>query len=178
MNKTAILLVALCACLLAASFGCGYNRGRRAAGKNIEAVVRDTTIIDTIIREEPKVLTSRITDTILVYVPVCQKDTVFIRDSVTALLPIEQREYGDNFYHAWVSGYRPRLDSIRVFRPIEVRTIERTVTRQARWTIGIQAGYGAYAVDSRVQFAPYVGIGVSYNLFSWRFGKDRPQKTY
>ena len=179
MKKIYILILVLLAGFLAAiSFGWGYDRGKRAAQKSIGVVVRDTTIIDTVFREVPKVLTSRVVDTILVHVPVYQRDTIVIRDSVDALLPIEQKEYGDNYYHAWVSGYRPSLDSIRVYHPVGIRTIERTVTRQTRWGIGIQAGYGAHIGESGVQLAPYVGIGVTYNLFSWNFGKDRLKKGY
>lgn len=179
MKKIYILILVLLTGVLAAvSFGWGYDRGKRAVQKSIDVVVRDTTIIDTVFCEVPKVLTSRVVDTILIHVPVYQRDTIFIRDSVKALLPIEQKEYGDKYYHAWVSGYRASLDSIRVYHPVGIRTVERTVTQQARWSIGIQAGYGAHISESRVQLAPYVGIGVTYNLFSWNFGKDRLKKAY
>ena len=174
MKRTHILFLALLVCLSAVSFGWGYDRGKRSAKKSVEVVVRDTTIIDTVFREVPKVIASRVVDTMVVHVPVYQRDTIILRDSVDVVLPVEQKEYGDETYHAWVSGFRPRLDSILVFRSVEVRTVESVRTRRARWGLGVQAGYGAYAAGSGVHLAPYVGVGVSYNILSWDFGKDRP----
>ena len=85
-----------------------------------------------------------------------------IPDSVEVIVPITQKVYADSLYRAYVSGYRPRLDSIFVYP----RTRYVTVTRQAkpqRWGIGVQAGYGV----GRGGTGPYVGIGVSYNLFTF-----------
>lgn len=180
MNGKRLLIfsLVLAVCLAAFCFGWGYRSGRKTAEQKIEVVVRDTTIIDTVFREVPKLISSRVVDTMVVHVPVYQRDTLIVTDSVAVRLPLEQREYGDDsVYHAWVSGFRPRLDSIVVFRPIEVRTYETTITQKTRWGIGIQAGYGAYVGNSQVHLAPYVGIGVSYNLFSWNFGKVRPRRA-
>lgn len=88
-------------------------------------------------------------------------------DSVTISLPITQKAYKDSTYEAWVSGYRPSLDSIRIFQPIH--TITNTITntevkyKTKRWGVGIQAGLGF--TTNMIQ--PYIGIGVSYNIFSW-----------
>ena len=46
----------------------------------------------------------------------------FIRDSIDAMkvianIPIVQKEYSDDStYTAWISGYKPNLDSINVYR--------------------------------------------------------------
>lgn len=70
-----------------------------------------------------------------------------------------------NTIEAWVSGYRPRLDSLMVFP----RTVYQTVTndiyrtivpKKKRWGLGLQAGYGYPG-------GFYVGIGVSRNIFMW-----------
>lgn len=88
-------------------------------------------------------------------------------DSVSVVLPITQKHYSDSTYEAWVSGYEPALDSIRVFQP--VMTITNTITnteiryRQKRWGLGVQVGIGI--TPSKIE--PYIGLGVSYNLFSW-----------
>ena len=37
-----------------------------------------------------------------------------LHDTVFVHLPIEQRQYSDPSYTAWVSGYRPQLDSIQI----------------------------------------------------------------
>lgn len=88
-------------------------------------------------------------------------------DSVAVEIPITQKIYQDSTYQAWVSGYKPSLDSIRVFQPIT--TITRTITntevkyKSKRWGVGVQVGVGL--TPNKVE--PYVGIGVTYNILSW-----------
>lgn len=82
-------------------------------------------------------------------------------DSVEVELPITQKVYGDSTYRAWVSGYRPSLDSIEVYR--KTITIERTlVQKPKRWSIGVTGGYGYGLLHGRPDV--FVGIGVSYRL--------------
>lgn len=75
--------------------------------------VRDTEYI-----REPVLVESRVVDTI--QVPIMMRDTVYIA------LPIEQNYYRGSDYEAWVSGYKPRLDSLNVFS--ETMVITRNVT--------------------------------------------------
>ena len=104
-------------------------------------------------------------DTLLVAV----RDTVSRADTVWMPLPLERVVYRDTAYLAVVSGYRPRLDAIEVYQREVVRTVtERVeVPVSRRWGLGITAGYGAAAVGGSVQLAPFVGVGVSYNIVSW-----------
>lgn len=82
-------------------------------------------------------------------------------DSVEVELPITQKVYGDSTYRAWVSGYRPSLDSIEVYR--KTVTIERTlVQKPKRWSIGVTGGYGFGLFQGRPDV--FVGVGVSYRL--------------
>ena len=112
--------------------------------------------------------------TVLRYISVPVQDTVWTAipdslktDSAHIILPITQKMYQDSTYQAWVSGYMPSLDSIRVFQP--VTTITRTITntqikyKAKRWGLGVQIGIGV--TPDKVE--PYIGIGVSYNIFSW-----------
>lgn len=84
-------------------------------------------------------------------------------DSAIVELPMIQRHYADSTYEAWVSGpLDPRLDSVRVY----ARTT--TITRRARkppkrWHLGVSAGYG-YGAQG---FQPYIGVGVTYSIFSF-----------
>lgn len=93
-------------------------------------------------------------------------DTLF-SDSTTVILPITQKVYKDSTYKAWVSGYMPTLDSIRIFQP--TTTITNTITntkiryKQKRWGLGLQAGIGI--APSKIE--PYIGIGISYHILSW-----------
>lgn len=123
------------------------------------------------IRTETKIKTIVKVDTLLIPAPMAPllilqlTDTMHIGDTVVQR---EQAYYEDSLYRAWVSGYRPKLDSLQIFP----RTVYQTVTndiyhsvspKQKRWGLGVQAGYGFYPGGSGV----YAGIGVSYNLFQW-----------
>lgn len=76
-------------------------------------------------------------------------------------LPITQKEYRDSDYTAYVSGFHAKLDSIEV-RTKEV-TYTKTETKFRRWNIGLTGGYG-YGFRSK-QFEPFVGIGITLNIF-------------
>lgn len=120
------------------------------------------------IRTETKVSTVVQIETLLISPPMAPllvfrlTDTMRIGDTVVHR---EQAYYEDSLYRAWVSGYRPRLDSLQIFP----RTVYRTVTndiyhtitpKKKSWGLGLQVGY-AYPSGF------YVGVGISYNLFLW-----------
>lgn len=90
---------------------------------------------------------------------ICVSDT--IKDSVFVEVPIEQKVYSDSNYTAWVSGYRPRLDSISITHQ-EVSFHNKLVNNKGskRLFIGIQVGYG---ITPR-GLQPYLGLGVSYRF--------------
>lgn len=82
------------------------------------------------------------------------------QDSATIHIPITQQVYETDTYKAYVSGYRPSLDSIFIMN----KMTEITVKKQAktnRFNIGVQAGYGLTPKG----FQPYVGFGVSIRIF-------------
>ena len=82
-------------------------------------------------------------------------------DSVAVEIPITQKEYVGKDYHAWLSGYLVSLDSIETYNT--TTTIMQPAKKQKRWGLGVQAGYGV----GKNGLQPYVGIGVSYNLFGF-----------
>ena len=86
-----------------------------------------------------------------------------VGDSATVTLPVEQRVYEDSLYTAYVSGYRPRLDSINLRVPHTYTTVTRTVSKPAkRWAIGptIGAGYGIVGKQPDV----FVGVSLTWNI--------------
>lgn len=87
---------------------------------------------------------------------------VYVRgDSVE--IPIVQKRYADTTYTAWVSGYKPSLDSIEVYRKTVVQRETITLRKKApRWGIGITGGYG-YGSRNK-GFEPFVGIGVYFRI--------------
>ena len=84
-------------------------------------------------------------------------------DSVSVQIPITQRVYETDRYRAVVSGYQPSLDNLLIYQPSQVVRIK---DKPKRWGIGVQVGYGI-TVKGSPQFAPYIGVGVSYNLFTF-----------
>ena len=141
--------------------------------------------------EEPDTLRVVVYDTIPYYKPI-PKDSVVVRyiterlpivdssvdkvdssvdkvdssvDSVAVEIPITQKVYEDSAYTAWVSGYQPSLDSLILYPKREVVTIvERE--KQKRWSVGVAAGYGI-TMQGSPQFEPFIGIVVTYNLWSF-----------
>ena len=93
-----------------------------------------------------------------------------IPDSVSVKIPITQKIYEDSLYRAYVSGYRPSLDSLIFFPRHDITTVTSGYayprSRQKRWGIGIHVGYGM-TMSNTPQFSPYVGIGISYNLITF-----------
>lgn len=122
------------------------------------------------IRIETKVKTVVKVDTLLISAPMAPllvfqlTDTIRIGDTVVYR---EQAYYEDSLYRAWVSGYRPRLDSLMVFPKTVYQTVTNDIyypvmvkSKPKRWGLGLQAGYGYPG-------GFYLGGGVSYNLFQW-----------
>lgn len=83
-------------------------------------------------------------------------------DSIAVTIPISQRLYETEDYRAYVSGYNAALDSIFVTSKSTVVRI-RDPVKTKRFSVGLQAGYGITPKG----FQPYIGIGVSVNLFSF-----------
>lgn len=122
------------------------------------------------IRTETKVKTVVKVDTLLISSPMAPLlvfqliDTIRIGDTVVYR---EQAYYEDSLYRAWVSGYRPRLDSLQIFPKTVYRTVTNDIyhpvmvkSKSKRWGLGLQAGYGYPG-------GFYLGGGVSYDLFQW-----------
>ena len=85
-------------------------------------------------------------------------------DSVEVEIPITQKKYSDTTYTAWVSGYRPSLDSIHVYPRHEVVTVTNTVRgKPKRWGVGVHAGYGVTPHGLQ----PYIGVGVNYSILDF-----------
>lgn len=127
-----------------------------------------TTYVDTIPYYKPVPKDSIIIRYKTVKLPVQNMDSVTGKiDSAEVILPITQQEYKDSTYHAWVSGYMPRLDSIHVYSKNTTITNTQTITvtkyKTKRWGVGVQVGCG-YNFN---QISPYIGIGVQYNIFNW-----------
>lgn len=106
--------------------------------KVVENRVTDTIYsvrIDTLLIRQPEPKYIHIVDTFYISSDNC----------TNVQLPIEQRYYSDNgVFDLWISGYNPKLDSIKTYPRVEYRTITNNVTK------------GIY--KSTLDFYPYIGF--------------------
>lgn len=126
--------------------------------ESFPADIKTKTKIRTIVKVDTLVIPAPMSPLLIIRLT----DTMHISDTIVQR---EQAYYEDSLYRAWVSGYRPRLDSLQIFPRTEIRTITNDIyhaiiPKKKRWGLGLQAGYGYPS-------GCYVGIGVSYNLFQW-----------
>lgn len=82
------------------------------------------------------------------------------------LIPITRKEYQTDQYRAVVSGWRPSLDTIELYR--DTRTITETVTKvlppkRKYWALTVGPGVG-YAPDKT--FRPYIGAALGFVVWS------------
>lgn len=88
-------------------------------------------------------------------------DTVFIEKVPEngLKLPITQRFYSTDSYQAWISGYKPKLDSINVFNKVVTENVTTTVTKEIYpKTVDWYLNIGSMLIDNKA--APYVGINL------------------
>lgn len=90
-------------------------------------------------------------------------DTVRVHDSVFVSVPITQKHYQGDDYEAWVSGFRARLDSLRIYpRSYVVKPRE---VKSKRWVLsaGVSAGWNPFTG----RFEPTVGVSVGWKIWEW-----------
>lgn len=166
INKVTILKAALIVLLIVIAFFAGRcSCGNITPGTIVESRTDTLIIRDTVLERYPVAVEKVKTDTMLIVI----SDTVTIRDTTYLLLEREQKHYSSNDYDAWISGYRPELDSIRIFPETKYITNEKiiSVPSRKRWGLGLQVGYGVGLQGGKPIGTPYIGIGVSYNLLQW-----------
>ena len=81
-----------------------------------------------------------------------------VKEPIYVPVPITQKEYKTDDYKLSISGYKPNLDYIEVYRRTEY--ITKTISPR-RWGIGAIAGYGI----GKNGLSPYVGIGGFYRIW-------------
>ena len=133
--------------------------------EKITTVTKIDTIMDTVLVVKKEKAIKVIRDTLV--------NVEFIRDTVdtakvVADIPIVQKEYSDDStYTAWVSGYRPSLDSINIYRK-NISTNKESVIKKKdihRFGIG-PVVYGGYNFGTK-KLDYGIGIGVSYHIWEW-----------
>lgn len=134
----------------------------------IETVTRDTvTVTDTIphyypqpvdgtkVKTEYRWLTKVTTDTVV------KTDVKTCHDSVLVEVPIESRHYHEAEFDAWISGFEPSLDSIKVYQKETVITEVRTISKPPnRWELDALAGVDYNTATQK--YTPYAGGELMY----------------
>ena len=133
--------------------------------EKITPVTKIDTIRDTILVVKKENVIKVIRDTLV--------NVEFIRDTVdtakvVADIPIVQKEYSDDStYTAWVSGYRPSLDSISIYRKNISTNKETVIKKNDIHRLGIgPVVYGGYNFGTK-KLDYGIGIGVSYHIWEW-----------
>ena len=140
-----------------------YQCGKRNASQVEDGEVKTTTKIVPSTDKLPKVISTK---PLYLFSYITKhkvsRDTITSRDTVTRYdtipIPITQQKYEGANYTAYVSGFHQSLDSIEVRERVITNTISKN---RSRWNIGVSAGY---AITPK-GLSPYIGVGVTYNLF-------------
>lgn len=163
MDDKRLITLAAFISILGIVFICGYEVGRRSDSNRQNAAVK-TKVVQVIKHDTitliPQVERIYRRDTIMIPI----RDTIKVSDTVYASVDREYKVYSDSLYRAIVSGYQPRLDSLELYQ----KTIKEYlyIDGNKRWHIGLQAGFGV-SVSRNPQYIPYIGLGVTYSLFSF-----------
>ena len=162
---------ALVALVLLAGIGI-YNHCTRKPV--IESVERDTVVVyDTIPHYYPtpkdSVRTKWVTrwlpaspDTIDHFIGANNMDHFADTSKMIAVeVPITSKHYGCKDYDAWVSGYEPSLDSIKVYQRTEYITERITISKPPnKWELDLIGGLDYNT--TRQDFTPYAGGEIVY----------------
>lgn len=150
---------------------CGFFFGKAMYQPTYgEKVARDTVIVrDTVFDYQPAPVDSARVRYVTRFLPVVKNDTInhfvevskMIHDTVEVQVPITSKHYGSKDYDAWVSGYEPSLDSIKVYQRTEYITERITISKPPnRWELDLIGGLDYNT--TRQDFTPYAGGEILY----------------
>ena len=140
----------------------GFNSSLRGETESVDTMyVHDTIMQYRPILEERVVYKRE-------YVPVPVTDTLWKHDTLYVYLDREQVVWQDSLSRVYASGILPQIDSVQhyITERIVTKEVIIHVKKPCRWGVGVHAGYGVQLGD-QVRTAPYIGVGVSYNILSW-----------
>lgn len=158
IGVVAILLIAASCYLL------GFRKGRNRANLPINERVDTLLVFDTILVNQPVYRETRVVEKVLI--PVA--DTIRLTDTLYLIERREQIHWKDSLSSVYASGIDVEVDSVLHHIPTIIVTKEREVPvkLQPKWGVGLQVGYG-FSMGTQIQTAPYIGIGLQYNIISW-----------
>ena len=149
----------------------GFFSGKAIYDKPLqESVTRDTvTLHDTIPDIAPEPKDSTRIKWVTRWLPRAVHDTIdhfvevskMMHDTVAVQVPITSKHYWSKDYDAWVSGYEPSLDSIKVYQRTEYITERITISKPPnKWELDLIGGLDYNT--TRQDFTPYAGGEILY----------------
>ena len=155
-NKLIIILLSVLAAALVVTNL--YTVGMYTEAKNN---VREIHSTDTI----TKIDTIRDTIPVARYTRLVRYDTITlvpdtVKDTISVLIPIESKYYATDKYRAWVSGYKPSLDSIDVFQ--KTMYIPLVIKQKPKFGLSV----GPYAGVDLGGFSFGVAVSAGYLIWS------------
>ena len=174
MNKREIIIFILGAVLGILS---GFFIGKGIYDRPlVESVERDTVwITDTVPQYFPATKDSALVRYVTRFLPVLRTDTLTkleyftTHDTVAVEVPITSKHYGGENYDAWISGYEPSLDSIKVYQQTQI--ITETITRMKppnKWELDLAGGIN-YEVCKK-KYTPHIGGELLYKPNRFQIG--------
>ena len=157
--------------VIVAALALSFMAGQRNAQKRLILPQKervDTLVIyETKLVEKPVFVEKKVVEKVPVPVPV--SDTMMVHDTIYVYMDREQVHWQDSLSDVYASGYDVQVDSVRHNIQTQVITKERDVIVKVKpkWSVGVHAGYGAFANNGQISASPYIGVGLTYNLFSW-----------
>lgn len=142
----------------------GYYSGLNQAMRQ-DIPQNDTIYLrDTITQYEPILEEKVVLQEVLIQV----RDTIWIHDTLYAYLEREQVMWQDSLSRVYASGIDPQIDSVQhyVKERIVTKEVKMDVKKPCKWGIGVHAGYGVQ-FGEQIRTAPYIGVGITYNIVSW-----------
>lgn len=154
------LLTGTVAGYIISSTGIGHGHDPAVMCMPVPVSITETITVRDTLRLRIPIATGRVDTSRSVTVPAYR--VLAHRDSDSLSIMAETRVYSCSTFRAVVSGVRPSLDSLTLYRtsPVITRTI--TVPQPAsRWGIGVTAGMTATSRG----LAPGVTVGITYRLW-------------
>lgn len=158
MNK--LFFTFLASLIMGVVIGITYERNQfpEPFPEQIDSVIIRDTIRDTITYTNvvPKYIERERIDTCWVIID----DTI----KVQVPIPISTYHFKDSTYDCKVDGFKVSMKEMNVYPTTIVKTITiKELAKKKHWGIGVNGGYGI----SKNGLSPYVGVGISYNLWSF-----------
>lgn len=136
-----------------------------------DTIVTHDTIADVAPTPKDSVVTRWVTRWL--HKPVGSSDTlmVWLHDTIhhfadtsnmiAVEVPITSKHYGSDTYDAWVSGFEPSLDSIKVYQKTQLITERVTISKPPnRWELDAVAGIDYNVTTQR--YTPHIGGELMY----------------